>query len=206
MVTGQFTGELFTKEHWNSKLQDFFEENSPSILVNNFNDQIKTGESINSLNLNKVYVLVSGSTASASELVINGLNPYIDVILIGTKTVGKYVASITTYDSADYGRDGANPNHTYAMQPIVLEELNKLDENDKDGFEPQIELAEDFNDLGTLGDVNEPLFAAAIADITGTRRSISIVKSLPKVADSKFKSIFNNNMYIDKKINLLNLE
>ena len=48
------------------------------------------------LNLNKLYVLVSPSTASASEAVINGLIPYIgkdNIILIGEKTYGKPVAT-----------------------------------------------------------------------------------------------------------------
>ncbi len=40
-------------------------------------------QSISSLNLNRVFVLTSARTASASELLINGLDPYIDVIHIG---------------------------------------------------------------------------------------------------------------------------
>jgi carboxyl-terminal processing protease len=160
MITGQFTNELFTKEHWNDNLQKQFEDNNPELLVNNFYDALADETPINHLKLDKLYVITTGSTASASELIINGLNPYITVKTIGTKTVGKYVASITVYDSDDLGRQGANPNHTYAMQPIVLEELNKLGENDKDGFDPNIALPEAYGNLGILGDVNEPLFKA----------------------------------------------
>ncbi len=42
-------------------------------------------------NLSRVYFLVTGSTASASELVINSLKPVVDVKVIGTKTYGKPV-------------------------------------------------------------------------------------------------------------------
>ncbi len=46
----------------------------------------------NSLNLNKIYFLTTENTASASEMVINSLKPYLnDVILIGSKTHGKPV-------------------------------------------------------------------------------------------------------------------
>ncbi len=46
----------------------------------------------NSLNLNKIYFLTTENTASASEIVINALKPYLDdVILIGSKTHGKPV-------------------------------------------------------------------------------------------------------------------
>lgn len=175
MITGQFTDQLFTKEHWNDTMQKQFQDQQPQYLVNNFSDKLADNTAINHLNLDKLYVITTGSTASASELVINGLNPYITVKTIGTKTVGKYVASITVYDSKDLGRAGANPNHTYAMQPIVLEELNKLDQNDKDGFDPNIVLPEQYDDLGIIGDENEPLFKAAI-DLISTGGKFNIAQ------------------------------
>lgn len=45
-----------------------------------------------SLNLNRIFFIVSSSTASASELLINSLKPYMDVVLLGaSKTHGKPV-------------------------------------------------------------------------------------------------------------------
>jgi carboxyl-terminal processing protease len=44
-----------------------------------------------SLGLNRVMVLTSDNTASASEWVINGLKPFIDVVLVGGDTHGKPV-------------------------------------------------------------------------------------------------------------------
>jgi hypothetical protein len=58
------------------------------------------GSAINSLNLNKIYILTSKSTASASELVINGLKPYINVVQIGDVTTGKNVGSVTFSSSS----------------------------------------------------------------------------------------------------------
>ena len=43
----------------------------------------------NGLNMSRVTFLTSGGTASSSEIVINGLAPYLDVSLIGTRTTGK---------------------------------------------------------------------------------------------------------------------
>jgi C-terminal processing protease CtpA/Prc len=45
----------------------------------------------NSLNVNTVYFIVTGSTASASELTINNLRPVVNVQLIGTTSYGKPV-------------------------------------------------------------------------------------------------------------------
>lgn len=47
---------------------------------------------LGSLNLSRVFFVVSNSTASASELLINNLKPYMDVMLVGPgKTYGKPV-------------------------------------------------------------------------------------------------------------------
>ncbi|MEZ4779523.1 MAG: S41 family peptidase [Flavobacteriaceae bacterium] len=163
MITGQNTGEVFYSEQWNADRQVEYAENGT--FVSNFEN---AGESINSLNLNRVYVLTTSRTASASELVINGLAPYIDVIQIGVNTTGKFQASFLMYDSPNFGRSGANLGHTYAMLPLVFKTANANGNTDYvDGLVPDIELAEDYSNLGTLGDVNEPLLAAAIADITG---------------------------------------
>jgi len=208
MITGQFNGQLFTRERWNAKVQAAIENDNPARLINNFTNQLSSGATINSLGLTKLYVLVSGSSASASELVINGLNPYIDVKLIGTKTVGKYVASVTLYDSENFTRSGANPTHTYAMQPIVLEEINNVGENDKDGFDPDILLAEDFENLGALGDKEEPLLEKALSDITGistsTARKASSFSFLEEISNSKAFLPLYNEMYLEKELNLKN--
>lgn len=49
-------------------------------------------EKIGSLNLNRIFFIVSGSTASASELLINNLKPFMDVKVVGPEpTYGKPV-------------------------------------------------------------------------------------------------------------------
>ena len=107
-------------------------------------------------------------TASASELLINGLEPYINVVQIGERTTGKFQASTTLYDSEDFGRRGANPNHTYAIQPMIFKTLNANGKTDyHDGLNPDIELIEDIENLGIIGDLNEPLLQAALNDIQG---------------------------------------
>lgn len=201
MVTGQFKGELFTKERWNSKLQQEFENTHPDWLTNNFSDKMSNGKLINSLNLNKVHIIITNGSASASELIINGLNPYISVIKVGTKSSGKYTASVTLYDSSDFGKEGANPNHLYAMQPIVLEEVNKLGENDKDGFDPDILLEEDLANLGELGEDNEPLLRAAMNDILGITPKFASTKGMAyeTITNSRLHTILKDNMYVEKE-------
>ncbi|NND89026.1 MAG: peptidase S41, partial [Flavobacteriaceae bacterium] len=120
MVTGQFNDQLFYTEQWNEDRQEAYAE--PGF----FNQEISTGEAINSLGLTRVFIITSGRTASASELVINGLAPYIDVIQVGTNTTGKFQASFLLYDAPapNFSRAEANPGHTYAMLPLVFKTAN----------------------------------------------------------------------------------
>lgn len=206
MITGQFTGQLFTKEKWNGELQQWFTDNHPDWLTNNFVDEIQNADgnvALNSLNLTNLYVITTGSSASASELIINGLKPYINVVTVGTKTSGKYTASITLYDTEDFNSPETTEDaySLWAMQPIVLEETNKIGENDKDGFEPTIEVIEYVSQMKELGDENEPLLAETIAVITGAVAKISVSKeNAIELEDVKgiSEGSLHNQMYIEK--------
>jgi len=200
MITGQFNGQVFEKLIYNNDLQDL------NSLFNFSNSLGEGGSSINSLGLDKVYVLTTGRSASASEGLINGLNSYINVVQIGLNTTGKTQASVTIYDSPNLGREGANPNHTYAMQPLVAIGVNKNDESvPSTGLNPTpgFELEESPFNYGVLGDVDEPLLARAIADILGTGRSFdrSSTVDIKIVGDSNDFLPFNKGgMIIDNKI------
>ena len=172
MITGQFNNQVFAKERWNSKLMNYWNENSPESLLNKFTNKLDNNQLISSLNLNRVFVLTSSRTASASELLINGLDPYIDVIHIGDFTVGKNQGSITVYDYINESRD-KNPNHMYAMQPIVLKIGNVAGYTDfPNGLEPDIFIKESLLNPGILGDIEEPLLKIAIDQISGNTSSI----------------------------------
>jgi carboxyl-terminal processing protease len=110
---------------------------------------------------NRVYILTGTRSASASELLINGLRPYMDVFLIGNKTVGKNVGSITLNEDND-------PNNLWGMQPIVTKSFNSLKQSDYDtGFNPQIFIEDNSFILYPLGDPRERLLNSALREITG---------------------------------------
>ncbi|KJD33268.1 hypothetical protein PW52_14595 [Tamlana sedimentorum] len=189
MITGQHTGQIFTKLVRN----DNFEESDYL-----FTNQIEEGGSINSLNLEKVYVLATDKSASASEGLINGLRPYINVVHIGENTIGKTQASVTLYDSPNFGRTGANQNHTYAMQPLVANGVNKNNEQvPSTGLTPSVgfEYTESPTNLGVLGDENEPMLALALEDIEN---------STGKSAATKPETNFNSSLIFIKDSNDFN--
>lgn len=168
MITGQFQGEVFSTKQYNEAYQTHFETNDPEELVIRFNSKIRTGQQINSLGLTQVYFITTLRSASASELLINSLEPYIDVIQVGERTTGKFQASVTLYDSPDFRRRGANPGHTYAIQPLIYKSANAAGVTDYlDGLPPDVLLREDLSNLGIIGDPNEPLLHAALNHIEG---------------------------------------
>jgi C-terminal processing protease CtpA/Prc len=143
MITGQFSGEVFAQTQHNDKLSSYNE------------DYLFEATAVQ-LEMARLYVISSADTASASELLINGLSPYIDVILIGENTTGKNVGSYSIYDWDDEGN--VNPRHTWAMQPITLKIANSEGfANYEGGLKPDHRLREDVTNLGTLGEIDEPL-------------------------------------------------
>ncbi len=198
MITGQFNNQIFAKERWNSKLMNYWDENNPESLLNRFTNKLSNNQSIFSLNLDRVFILTSGRTASASELLINGLDPYINVIHIGDYTVGKNQGSITVYDYINDSRD-KNPNHMYAMQPIVLKIGNVAGYTDfPDGLEPDIFIKESLLNPGILGDIKEPLLKIAIDQIIGNVSSIDnnyLFREIPSPLD-----VIKEKIIIDDKI------
>jgi C-terminal processing protease CtpA/Prc len=196
MITGQFSGQLFAKQQWNAKAQAYYLANNPASLENRF------ASGLNGLNLSKVYILTTKATASASELVVNCLKPYIDVVQIGDVTTGKNVGSITLYDSPTFAKTNVNPNHKYAMQPIVLKIVDKNGFGDyTSGITPTTLLPESLANLGVLGDVNEPLLNAAINQIIASGKMLPQVPSVIErdFIDAKSINPLRNEMYLENK-------
>ena len=200
MITGAYTGQIFAKQQWNAKIESYFAANNPESLKNFFTDKIETTP-INSVGMTKIYILTSKGTASASELVINGLKPYINVVQIGDVTVGKNVGSVTLYDSPTFGKENRNPNHRYAMQPLVLKIVNSLGYGDyQSGLVPTFQLKETISTLDVLGSPTEPLLSLAIGKITGTGKMKQSIPGLEfkYFKDSKSINGLQNQMYLDK--------
>ena len=155
---------------------------------------------INSLNLNRVFIITTSESASASELLINGLSPYINVIQIGEKTVGKNVGSITVYDYID-DEQTKNPDHTYAMQPIVLKIANNDGFADyTNGLLPDYFIEEDIQNMGILGTKNEPLLSEVLEIINGTSKSNILRNSISKRSKVKDPLMLKRQvMFVEKK-------
>jgi C-terminal processing protease CtpA/Prc len=102
----------------------------------------------------EVVFLTSGSTASASELLINGLRPFMDVRLVGGNTYGKPVGA----DAWEYCDN--------IVSPITFRSLNAQGEGDYFGGIPvDCEVPDDLDHA--LGDEQELRLKTALALMSG---------------------------------------
>lgn len=108
------------------------------------------------LNLPRLYVLTSNQTASASEMLINCLRPYMEVVVVGSTTVGKNVGSITF----------TNTERQIEMSPIVCKIYNaEMSSDYESGIKADYNVSESSN-LGNFlpfGDINETMLNTALA-------------------------------------------
>ncbi len=167
------TNTLMFTQYFNDKLQNDkypllakkFRVSAGDFKPTNTNNQA-TFAKAGSLNISRVFFIVTGSTASASELTINNLIPEMNVQLIGTTSYGKpvgffaipigayqlYTPEFETKNSAGQGGYYAGMTPGSATYPGVL---------------ASDDVTRDF------GDVNEALLARAINYTTKGTYSVS---------------------------------
>ena len=146
--------EILVKLNYNYDLHRYLQ-------LNNYTDYLyykfKTVSS--NINLNRVFVFTTNRSASASELFIIGLKPYMDVVQIGDTTYGKYAGSWVIPD--DWKK--------WAMMPIIMKFSNIQGFTDfEDGLFPDHMVEDDPIEGIPFGDTSDPMVAKAIEIATGT--------------------------------------
>ena len=122
------------------------------------------------MNLNRLYILTGKGTASASELTLTGLTPYMDVVQIGDTTHGKFCGGIVLMPkhlwwdkSASYYQEIQN----WGMYVMIYKFSNKRNDEFPRGFAPKYVVKEYLLELYPFGDERDPLLGKALELITG---------------------------------------
>ncbi|WP_158618239.1 S41 family peptidase [Chitinophaga lutea] len=134
------------------------------------------------LQLPRVFILSTGITASAAELMINNLKPYMDVVQIGQTSHGKDVGAVSISDERTPRRI------PWVLLPVTFKLANARGEgNYPDGIAPRYAVDEKSRlPLSPVGDRADPLIARALAVITGQGRAAKPETAAPAVLfDSK---------------------
>ncbi|HZH55120.1 MAG TPA: S41 family peptidase [Sphingobacteriaceae bacterium] len=136
----------------------------------------------NNLGLDRVFILATGSSASASELLINNLRPFMgasNVVHIGSPTRGKDDASITISNSDTSRFKGEND---WGIQPIILKYANRDGEgNFVDGLIPAHQVSESIP-YAPMGSEEDPLIGKALS-----------------IIDPSIQALYNRRMSIQRQ-------
>lgn len=140
LVKSSANGDVMMKQEFNDKLKEY--------------NETTRFQKLGSLNLDKIYFIVSNNTASASELLINNLKPYMDVRLVGpSNTHGKPVGYFPY------------PVEDWYIFPVSFRTVNK---NGQGNYFNGIELSSKAADGvdKDWGNIEEASLASAIKNIT----------------------------------------
>lgn len=151
IATAQYLGSYLVPDGNETEIftQFLFNDNNTSENVSLFFEN-----PLVDLNLDRVVFLTTVNSASASEMIINGLEPYMDVIQIGEASHGKFVGSSLL------------EHNEWLFAPITFRTANADGFSDFiDGLQPDFEVAEDL--ITELGNPDETLTLFAIDYLTG---------------------------------------
>lgn len=162
-------GDIFEKEEYNDILTEVYREAGISLetpfMTEYDYDEIDLHVSTKDANigLERIYGLISPNTASASEALLSGLMPYMDVRLIGEASHGKYCTGLMMSGEDAY-ENYPEEIKNWGVYVMVSIYQNAAGETPcmPDGLQPDTPVQDDQIPLYQLGDVNEPLLRAAL--------------------------------------------
>ncbi|MBE6287901.1 MAG: PDZ domain-containing protein [Mediterranea massiliensis] len=162
---------VYQTEIWNDEYMQYYKSKGEdlntyfstnhSITINGKKTTLNTSDA--NIGLKKIYALISSGTASASESLLIGLMPYMDIITLGNNSHGKYCTGIV-----------ATPDILYEKAPDVIKKwgiyvmINRYaDKNGKnpcmpDGLIPTQTVKDDPMDGYQLGDERETMLREAL--------------------------------------------
>ncbi|WP_321332351.1 S41 family peptidase [uncultured Bacteroides sp.] len=167
-------GETFCSMMYNNKKDPQTESNTFDATL------ISSGTN---LNLQTIYILVSGTTSGSAELLINSLKPYMNVVVIGATTAGENVG-LNSYTNSEY---------QWKMHLAVCQLLNADGDTYENGITPDYAVTESQDTRSTFlpfGDTKELLLATALSVIDGTYSSSTTTASTHNAL--KTKEIFSS--------------
>ncbi|MFY7825761.1 MAG: S41 family peptidase [Flectobacillus sp.] len=155
IVSNLSTNKIFFKDQYNTKYQTYFAKQYGSNIFNNYftSEKNNIGNS-----LNRVFIFTSNGTASSSELVINGLKPYMQVITIGEHTYGKNLFGTLVADDQKRWKWGI-----YMMLGITKNANGESEYGNINGIAPTYAVDDNILPLQPLGNDYEPLMTKALA-------------------------------------------
>jgi len=173
-------GTTFAKLSYNSRMQAAMSQDPNTIF--------KFIMTASPMNLSEVVVITTRLTASASEAVMNGLNPHMTVVSVGDTTNGKPV-----------GMNGWSCGNKYWFWPITFKTVNSANAGEYfDGIAPDKIATDDITH--DFSDRNEKCLKEAILYLeTGAFSSGKGAEEFSRFANFGEKPAWMNNTFVLEK-------
>lgn len=140
-------------------------------------------EQTTNLGIRHLYIIATGNTASASELVISGLRGLdVPVTIVGARTEGKNCGMDVMVRTID--------RYDYEFAPITFLNYNAKGFNEfSDGFEPDVDIATYFKDDANQSHVNNAsMFPMPLAPWGMASYDIALMETMMRITGGTFKT------------------
>ncbi len=154
--------------------KNFIEYNFNPDKADELNEAVPFNAPTIALDLDRIITITSRASASASELLINGLRPFIDVKLVGDDTYGKPVGSFPII------KEG------YAISPISFKIVNDQGLGEYyNGLQADVYVEDDLNHQ--LGDPNEARLKEALYYLENGIFSGTTARQLARIKEQQLE-------------------
>lgn len=161
--------DVFEKEDYNEFFTKYYEQEGISTTTRfqteyNYEDMdLNVSTKDANIGLEKIYGIITGNSASASEALLSGLMPYMDIELIGEQSHGKYCTGwmLAAEDAYDKVPQVIKDWGIYVMVSIYK---NVKDETPcmPNGLTPNVKAEDNPLETYQLGDENEAMLRVAL--------------------------------------------
>lgn len=184
---------LYQTEIWNENYRAYFKKKGQSTNTYfstdfKIEDELGTTKTVSTqganIGLKKIYGLISAHSASASESLLIGLMPFMDVELIGNeKSHGKYCTGAVLSASDIYDKDTPKEIKNWGIYVMINRYADKNGNNPcmPDGLTPTVEAADNPMEEYQLGDEREAMLNVALVRagktaVVRTRSAVALLK------------------------------
>lgn len=161
--------DVFEKEDYNDFFTEYYKQEGISTITKfetefNYNEiDLNVSTKDANIGLEKIYGIITANSASASEALLSGLMPYMDIELIGEQSHGKYCTGwmLAAEDAYDKVPQVIKDWGIYVMVSIYK---NANDETPcmPNGLTPNVEAEDNPLETYQLGDENEAMLRIAL--------------------------------------------
>lgn len=198
--------DIFEIEDYNEFFTEYYKKNGISTVTRfeteyNYDDiDLNVSTKDANIGLDKIYGIISGNSASASEALLSGLMPYMDIELIGQQSHGKYCTGwmLSAKDAYEQVPQAIKNWGIYVMVSIYKNASNETPCM-PDGLIPDTEAEDNPFEPYQLGDENEAMLKVALEkagkEYTSSRAG-RIETPKMKIVDTPKKAVFGRRIII----------